>query len=93
MAGIHLQNSDLWDEISLWRVEHEEIVDVVAGRSVVHLQCHLGLDTLSLARHGAQVTGLDFSQASIDTAKSLAEDLGIEAQFVCADVYDAPTCL
>jgi SAM-dependent methyltransferase len=61
----------------------------VTGLDLVHLQCHLGTDTLSWARHGARVVGLDFSPAAIEAARQLAFDCGIDAEFVCADVYDA----
>jgi SAM-dependent methyltransferase len=65
----------------------------VTGRRLVHLQCHVGLDTLSWARKGALVTGLDFSEPAIEAARSLAADLAIDASFVVADVYDAVTAL
>ncbi len=65
----------------------------MAGRTLVHLQCHFGLDTLSWARHGARVTGLDFSAPAVEAARELAGELGVEADFVCADVYDAPEAL
>ena len=65
----------------------------VTGLSLVHLQCHFGLDTLSWARRGARVTGLDFSAPAIEAARGLAADIGVEADFVCADVYDAPAAL
>jgi 2-polyprenyl-3-methyl-5-hydroxy-6-metoxy-1,4-benzoquinol methylase len=55
----------------------------------VHSQRHLGLDTLSWARLGAQVTGLDFSEPAIRAARSLAAELALDASFVVADVYDA----
>jgi SAM-dependent methyltransferase len=54
------------------------------------VQCHFGLDTLSWARLGAHVTGVDFSQAAIDAADSLAAELGIDARFVVSSVYDLP---
>ena len=72
--------------------EREE-VGPVAGKSLVHLQCHFGMDTLSWARSGARVTGLDFSQPAIEQARALARDLGIEAEFVVANVYDAVAAL
>ena len=72
--------------------ELEDLGDV-SGRSLVHLQCHFGLDTLSLARHGARVTGLDFSGSAIKAARKLAAEIGVEADFVCADVYEAPEAL
>jgi SAM-dependent methyltransferase len=65
----------------------------VAGRSLLHLQCHIGLDTLSWARHGAaHVVGLDFSEPAVETARGLARELGFtpdRAAFVVADVHDA----
>jgi SAM-dependent methyltransferase len=64
-------------------------VGSVAGLSLVHLQCHIGLDTLSWARQGALVSGLDFSAPAISAASSLAAELGFPATFVVADVYDA----
>jgi 2-polyprenyl-3-methyl-5-hydroxy-6-metoxy-1,4-benzoquinol methylase len=64
-------------------------VGPVAGKSLVHLQCHFGQDTLSWARLGATVTGLDFSPAAIDAARSLADRAGLVGEFVVANVYDA----
>jgi SAM-dependent methyltransferase len=55
----------------------------------VHLQCHIGTDTLSLSRLGARMTGLDFSPESLVQARRLAEATGAELAFVEADVYDA----
>ncbi|MFI1681858.1 class I SAM-dependent methyltransferase [Streptomyces sp. NPDC020607] len=74
--------------------DHElaEVGDV-RGKSLLHLQCHIGLDTLSWARHGAsRVVGLDFSEPAVDAARELAVELGLtpeRATFVAADVYDA----
>ena len=72
--------------------EPGEVGDV-SGLDLVHLQCHFGHDTISWARRGARVTGLDFSQPAIDAARELADELGIEARFETADVYDAPAVL
>lgn len=72
--------------------ELEDVGDV-AGRSLVHLQCHFGLDTLSWARRGARVTGLDFSTPAVEAARSLAADTGLDAEFVVASLYDAPAAL
>jgi SAM-dependent methyltransferase len=66
-----------------------EEIGAVEGRELLHLQCHLGTDTLSWARHGARVSGLDFSEESLAVARELAAGLGIDAGFWCADVYDA----
>ncbi|MEV5858518.1 class I SAM-dependent methyltransferase [Streptomyces sp. NPDC052071] len=72
--------------------ELAEVGDVT-GRTLLHLQCHIGLDTLSWARHGAaHVVGLDFSGPAVETARGLARSLELPADraaFVAADVYDA----
>src|SRR5256885_3597890 len=60
----------------------------VRGKKLLHLQCHFGMDTLSLARMGARVTGVDFSEPAIAAAQDLAGELGLEARFVCSNVYD-----
>ena len=65
----------------------------IEGLDVVHLQCHIGTDTLSLARLGATVTGLDFSAAALDVARRFAADAGPHVDYVEADVYDAPDAL
>ncbi len=71
-----------------------ELVGDVEGRSLLHLQCHFGIDTLSWARLGARVTGADLSPAAIDLARALADELGFpEARFVCSNVYDLPDAL
>ena len=70
-----------------------EAVGEVAGLDLVHLQCHLGLETLDWARRGARVTGLDFSLPAVDAASALAADLGLAARFVHGDVHDAPALL
>jgi ubiquinone/menaquinone biosynthesis C-methylase UbiE len=65
----------------------------IRGLRVVHLQCHIGTDTVSLARLGATVTGLDFSEQALRIARGLAADLGQSTDFVHADVYSAPEAL
>src|SRR5690242_19409753 len=77
---------------SLRPIERAELTDV-AGRSLLHLQCHFGLDTLSWARKGAIVTGVDFSDHSIALAQSLSADLAIPATFVCSDIEHLPDVL
>ncbi|MGZ6078212.1 MAG: class I SAM-dependent methyltransferase [Myxococcaceae bacterium] len=77
---------------SLRSIEQEQVGDV-RDRSLLHLQCHFGQDTLSWARLGARVTGLDLSDASIAEARALAAELAIPARFVEGNVYDAPTLL
>lgn len=65
----------------------------VAGLDVVHLQCHIGTDTLSLARLGARVTGVDFSGSALAAARQLFAECGAEGTFVESDVYDAVEAL
>jgi SAM-dependent methyltransferase len=77
---------------SLKSIEIDEVGDV-AGRSLLHLQCHIGLDTLSWARHGAHVTGVDFSEASVAEARALAARCGLTAEFVCSAVETLPDVL
>jgi SAM-dependent methyltransferase len=78
--------------IGLADYEREEI-GPVEGKSLLHLQCHFGLDTLSWARLGAHVTGADFSEAGIAAAQTLAAELELPATFVVANLYDLPTVL
>ncbi|GAB2617013.1 class I SAM-dependent methyltransferase [Paractinoplanes abujensis] len=61
----------------------------IAGLRGVHLQCHIGTDTVSLARLGATMTGLDFSAKSLDEARRIAALAGVDVSFVQSDVYDA----
>lgn len=77
---------------SLDALELAEVGDV-RGRSLLHLQCHFGLSSLSWARLGARVTGVDFSDQAITLARSLAEELRLPAQFVCSDIYALPQVL
>lgn len=70
-------------------IELEELGDV-RGKSLLHLQCHFGLDTLSWATQGAAVTGIDFSEPAIDTARKLAAELEIDARFLVSDIYALP---
>ena len=73
-------------------IELEELDDV-AGKSLLHLQCHFGLDTLAWARRGARVTGVDFSERSIELARSLSQQLDIPADFCCARIDQLPDVL
>lgn len=65
----------------------------VAGKSLLHLQCHFGMTTLSWTRRGAQVTGADFSEKAIALARRLSAETGLSANFVCANLYDLPAAL
>ncbi|MES1175349.1 MAG: class I SAM-dependent methyltransferase [Myxococcales bacterium] len=73
----------------LHRVEKEELGDV-SGKLLLHLQCHFGLDTLSWARRGAAVTGVDFSPEAVAFARSLSRDTNVPGTFVCGNLYDLP---
>ena len=70
-------------------IEVSELGDV-RGKSILHLQCHFGQDTMSLARMGARVVGVDFSDEAIKLARSLSAELDIPAEFVCCNIYDLP---
>ncbi len=65
----------------------------INGKSILHLQCHFGQDTLSLARMGANVTGVDISDRSIQLANELAEKTKLNAEFICCNIYDLPKYL
>jgi len=65
----------------------------VAGIEIVHVQCHIGHDTISLARRGARMTGVDFSSTSLVKAAGLAEQAGVEVSWVQADARDLPASL
>ncbi|HYF02734.1 MAG TPA: class I SAM-dependent methyltransferase [Patescibacteria group bacterium] len=67
-----------------------ELLGDVAGKRILHLQCHFGQDTLSLARLDADVTGIDLSDRAIDEAQKLNEELGLSAEFICCNLYDLP---
>ncbi len=79
-------------ETSLNKIELEALGDV-RGKRILHLQCHFGQDTLSLARMGAQVTGVDLSDKAIEAARDLALKIDQEATFICCDIYDLPDYL
>ena len=76
-------------ERALHPIEASEIGDV-AGLSILHLQCHFGVDSLILAQQGASVTGIDFAPEAIRTARGLAAELDLGVTFVEGDLYAAP---
>ena len=67
-----------------------ELLGNVEGKKILHLQCHFGQDSISLARMGASVTGVDLSDKAIAKARELAEKTNTDAQFICCDLYDSP---
>ena len=94
-TDVHI-NSDFYDNKtfiagrnSLNSIELELLGDI-KGKSILHLQCHFGQDTISLSRLGANVTGVDFSDKAIKRARELAVTTNSEASFICCDIYDLP---
>ncbi|MEO1011075.1 MAG: class I SAM-dependent methyltransferase [Bacteroidota bacterium] len=94
-VDIHL-SSDFYDQegfqngkSSLNTIELE-LLGNVAHKSVLHLQCHFGQDTISLARMGAHTTGVDLSDRAVQTATQLALKEDADATFICCDLYDLP---
>lgn len=73
-------------ESSLKPIELDLLGDV-HGKSILHLQCHFGQDSLSLVRKGAELVGVDFSDVAINQARELTQQLGLNAKFVCCDIY------
>lgn len=74
-------------ETVLTPVELGELTNV-AGKKMLHLQCHFGMDSLDWARRGVRVTGVDLSDEAIREARKLNEELGLDARFICSNVYD-----
>ncbi len=74
---------------SLLPTEIEEVGEV-EGKTMLHLQCHFGMDSLSWARNGAIVTGIDFSDKAIIKACELSKEIGVPAKFIQTNVYDVP---
>lgn len=98
VAPIHLK-SKLYNlngfkkgKSSLFSIEKMELGNV-RGKSLLHLMCHFGTDTLSWSREGAIVTGVDFSDKSIYLAKKLSNEIKVPATFICSDIYNLPKVL
>jgi SAM-dependent methyltransferase len=92
---LHYERQPLLDGTERLDAIGAEVLGAVAGLRVLHLQCHFGHDTLTLAQQGASVVGLDFSPPAVAAAKSLAAELGQSdrARFVEANVYDAEAAI
>jgi len=71
----------------------KELFGHLKGKKVVHLMCHIGLDTISLAKEGAEVTGLDLADDAIVEAKKLAQECKVKVNFVAGNVYEADKIL
>ena len=77
---------------SLKSIELDLLGDV-SEKKILHLQCHFGQDSLSLARMGAQVTAVDLSDKAISAGKELAKKMNLDVNFICCDFYDLPNHL
>ena len=78
------------DDLRPWEDEELGSLD---GLDVVHLQCHIGTDTVAIARRGARTVGLDFSEPALQVAETLAHRCGLDIEWVCSDVYEAVVAL
>jgi SAM-dependent methyltransferase len=93
LVAIHAKSDEydlkgfLAGKSSLHQVELDALGNV-SGKTLLHLQCHFGLDTISWARLGAKVTGVDFSETAIELAKDIAKQVNVEAEFICCNIYD-----
>lgn len=72
---------------SLNKIELDELGDV-KGKTLLHLQCHFGMDTMSWEREGAIVTGVDLSDEAINVAKEINKELKLNAEFICCNIYN-----
>jgi len=88
-AGDYMLDRFRAGEDALHAIEAAELGDI-SGKRVLHLQCHIGRDTLCLVRRGATATGLDFSSAALSVARRLSDETGLKADFVEGTVYQAP---
>lgn len=77
---------------SLVDYEIQELGDI-NGKKIIHLQCHIGTESISLAKLGADVTGVDYSASAIEIAKRLSEKCDSDCKFICANVYDVESIL
>ena len=67
-----------------------ELLGDIRGKTILHLQCHFGQDSISLSRLGAIVTGIDLSDKAIETAMKIAKKTQSNTKFICCDIYDLP---
>jgi SAM-dependent methyltransferase len=96
---LHLGPGEIYDvdafrngALTLLPIERKALGDV-AGKRILHAQCHIGVDSMSLARLGAKVTGVDFSEEAIRVARALNSECGLDCRFVCCNIYDLPSHL
>ncbi|HEX5743491.1 MAG TPA: class I SAM-dependent methyltransferase [Flavobacteriaceae bacterium] len=70
-----------------------QLLNDIKGKSILHLQCHFGQDSISLSRLGAHVVGVDFSDKAIEKAKELTKKTNTHTTFICCDIYELPNYL
>ena len=85
-------NGFLKGKTSLNQIELN-LLENIKGKTILHLQCHFGQDSISLSRLGADVTGIDLSDKAIESAKQIAKDTNSNTKFICCDIYDLPNHL
>ena len=97
-TDVHI-NSEFYDmkgflngDLTLKPIELELLGDI-SNKKILHLQCHFGQDTISFSRLGAKATGVDLSDKAIERAQEFNTQLGLDATFICCDVYDLPNYL
>lgn len=92
-------NSDFYNQEGFLKGENSltpielELLGNIEGKSILHLQCHFGQDTISFSRLGAKAVGVDLSDNAIEKAQEIAKQLNTDTQFVCCDIYDLPNHL
>lgn len=91
-SDFYFVNEFLQGRTSLNSIELELLGDV-KDKTILHLQCHFGQDSISLSRMGAKVTGIDLSDKAIEAAKDLAKQCDTNTEFICSDVYELPNIL
>lgn len=70
-----------------------DLLGDIKGKTILHLQCHFGQDSISLSRLGANVTGVDLSNKAIENAKKIALETNVNTKFICCNIYDLPNHL
>ena len=70
-----------------------DLLGDIKGKKILHLQCHFGQDSMSLARMGAKVVAVDLSDNAIEKAKMINNQLGLDVEFICSNIYDLPDYL
>lgn len=97
-TAIHV-DSDFYDNKSFLQGKNTlkeielDFLGNIKGKTILHLQCHFGQDSVSMSRMGAKVTGVDLSDVAIEKAGEFASQLGSDTRFICSDVYDLPNVL